>query len=144
MWEEWFWILFLPSVNEASQIYILVVLIIWSFPFTRIIHSLSTAHSLPSTWILHLLNISSNLLPQHNHYLPKHLKGLLILKCSTTLCLRSWGQSKLSHTRRFARNTEDTHHRCCLVDGFSSQTMVSSGCEDEKATEKDIHSDHAN
>ena len=38
----------------------------------------------------------------------------------------------------------DAHHGCHLLDRFSVQMRVSSGYEDEIATQKDIHSDFAN
>ena len=46
--------------------------------------------------------------------------------------------------RRFPRNTMDTHLRHRNLDGFTAQTTVSNGYEDETATEEDIRSDLAN
>ena len=50
------------------------------------------------------------------------------------MCRNAFPKSavKLSHARRLARNTEDTHHKCRLLDRFSAQTMVSSGYEDKQ------------
>jgi len=43
-----------------------------------------------------------------------------------------------------ARNTADTHHKSCLLDGFSAQATVSSGYKDRADTKEDICSDLAN
>ena len=53
------------------------------------------------------------------------------------------GQSQPSRARRLDRNTVDTHHGRCLLDGCSAQTPFSSGYQDKTITKENIHSNLA-